>query len=178
MEGVIGILKLTIKKGTNLGVRDWTRGTSDSYVIATLDHQKTKTKVVRDNCNPVWDCDLTMIIKDPKAPITLTVHDKDTFSDDDNMGVAHLDLSPYIECMERRADLHYLPVGTKLETVKPNEHNNLAEESYIVWNKDAITQDMVLRLKNTETGEMEVQIEITPVENHLLKLQDVIVEAE
>ncbi|KAI3796128.1 hypothetical protein L1987_38792 [Smallanthus sonchifolius] len=178
MEGVMGILRLTIKKGTNLAIRDWTRGTSDPYVVATLDHQKTKTKVVSDNCNPVWDCDLTMIIKDPKAPITLTVHDKDTFSDDDNMGVTSLDLNPYVECMEMCTDLHHLPVGTKLETVQPDERNNLVEESYIIWNKDAITQDMLLRLNNVETGEIEVQIEITPVENHLLKLQDDIVESE
>lgn len=39
MEVVMGILRLTIKKGTNLAVRDWTRGTSDPYVVATLDHQ-------------------------------------------------------------------------------------------------------------------------------------------
>ncbi|KAK1425699.1 hypothetical protein QVD17_21054 [Tagetes erecta] len=172
MEGVIGVLKLTIKKGTNLAVRDWTRGTSDPYVIATLDHQKTKSKVVLGNCNPVWDDGLTMIIKDPKAPITLTVHDKDTFSDDDNMGVAYLDLSRYVECMEKRADFHDLPVGSKLETVEPDEHNNLVEESHIIWNKDAITQDMVLRLQNAETGVIEVQIEITPVENHRLILQE------
>ncbi|KAK9051070.1 hypothetical protein SSX86_027696 [Deinandra increscens subsp. villosa] len=180
MEGVIGVLKLTVKKGSNLAVRDWTRGTSDAYVIATLDHQrklhvvvqKTKTKVVRDTCNPVWDCDLTMIIKDPKAPITLTVHDKDTFSEDDTMGVAHLDLSPCIECMETRKDLHHLPVGTQLDTVQPDEQNNLVEESHIIWNKDVITQDMHIRLKNVETGEIEVQIEITPVENHRLILQD------
>ncbi|KAJ0683417.1 putative C2 domain-containing protein [Helianthus annuus] len=172
MEGVIGVLKLTIKKGTNLAICDWTRGTSDPYVIATLDHQKTKTTVVKENSNPVWDCDLTMIIKDPKAPITLTVHDKDTFSDDDIMGVTHIDLNPYIECMEKRRDFRDLPVGTTLETVQPDEHNNLVEESHIIWNKDAIIQDMVLRLKNAETGEIEARIEITPVENHRLILQD------
>ena len=33
--------------------------------------QKTKTKVVKDNCNPVWGDDLTITIKDPKVPIKL-----------------------------------------------------------------------------------------------------------
>lgn len=88
------------------------------------------------------------------------------------MGVAYLDLSPYIECMEKRVDFHDLPVGSKLETVQPDEHNNLVEESHIIWNKDMITQDMVLRLQNAETGEIEVQIEMTPVENHRLILQE------
>nr|XP_043626284.1 protein C2-DOMAIN ABA-RELATED 10-like [Erigeron canadensis] len=170
MEGVIGILKLSIKKGTNLAVRDRTRGTSDPYVVATLDHQKTKTKAVRDNCNPEWHDVLTMTIKDPKVPIKLTVYDRDTFSEDDNMGVANVDVNPYIECLRMGSDFHDLPDGTKLETVQPNDHNHLVEESDIIWKKDAITQDMLLQLRNVETGQIEVQIEITPVENHHLIL--------
>ncbi|KAI3720122.1 hypothetical protein L6452_21032 [Arctium lappa] len=170
MEGVMGILRLRVKKGINLVVRDWTRGTSDPYVVATLDHQKTKTKIVRGNCNPVWEDVLTLAIKDPKVPIKLTVYDKDTFSEDDNMGVANVDVNPYVECLQMGSDLQHLPVGTKLETVQPNEHNHLAEESYIIWNKDAITQDMVLRLSDVESGEIEVQIQITLIEDHRLNI--------
>lgn len=39
MEEVKGILRLTVNKGTNLAVRDRASGTSDPYVVATLDHQ-------------------------------------------------------------------------------------------------------------------------------------------
>ncbi|KVH97665.1 protein C2-DOMAIN ABA-RELATED 10-like [Cynara cardunculus var. scolymus] len=170
MEGVMGILRLRVKRGTNLAIRDRTRGTSDPYVVATLDHQKTKTKIVRDNCNPVWEDDLTLTIKDPKVPIKLTVYDKDTFSEDDNMGVTSVDVNPYFECLQMGSNLHHLPVGTKLETVQPNEHNRLVEESHIIWNNKAITQDMVLRLTDVESGEIEVQIEITPIENHRLSI--------
>ncbi|GJY03986.1 C2 calcium-dependent membrane-targeting protein [Tanacetum coccineum] len=170
MEGVMGILRITIKKGKNLAVRDKGRGTSDPYVVATLDHQKTKTKVVKDNCNPLWGDELTMTIKDPKVPIKLTVYDKDTFSDDDNMGIANVDLNPYAECLEMGSDLQDLPTGSKLKTVQPNEYNHLVEESHIIWNMEGITQDMVLRLRDVENGEIEVQIEITPVENHRLNL--------
>ncbi|CAI9278492.1 unnamed protein product [Lactuca saligna] len=169
MEEVKGILRLTVNKGTNLAVRDRASGTSDPYVVATLDHQKTKTKVVKDDCNPVWNDVLTLAIKDPKEPIKLTVYDKDTFSEDDNLGTANVDVNPYLECLEMRTDLNDLAIGTKLETVEPDEHNHLAEESFIVWNKDSITQDMILRLRNVETGEIEVQIEITPVKDpHLI----------
>ncbi|CAH1417019.1 unnamed protein product [Lactuca virosa] len=169
MEEVKGILRLTVNKGTNLAVRDRASGTSDPYVVATLDHQKTKTKVVKDDCNPVWNDVLTLAIKYPKEPIKLTVYDKDTFSEDDNLGTANVDVNPYLECLEMRTDLNDLAVGTKLETVEPDEHNHLAEESFIVWNKDSITQDMILRLRNVETGEIEVQIEITPVKDpHLI----------
>ncbi|KAJ9563792.1 hypothetical protein OSB04_008952 [Centaurea solstitialis] len=170
MEGVMGILRLRIKKGTNLAVRDMARGTSDPYVVATLGHQKSKTKMVDDNLNPVWEQDLTLTIKDPTVPIKLTVYDKDTFSEDDNMGTANVDVNPYVECLQMGSDLDHLPDGTKLETVQPNEHNHLAEESYIIWNKDALTQDMVLRLTDVETGEIEVQIEITPIEDHRLSI--------
>lgn len=31
--------------------------------------QKTKTKVVKGNCNPVWNDELTLTMRDPKAPI-------------------------------------------------------------------------------------------------------------
>ncbi|KAL4586719.1 hypothetical protein LXL04_011362 [Taraxacum kok-saghyz] len=170
MEEIIAILRLTVKTGTNLVVRDRASGTSDPYVVATLDNQKTKTKVVKDDCNPVWNDVLTLAIKDPKVPIQLTVYDKDTFSEDDNLGTANVDVNPYLECLEKGSDLEQLPDGTKLETIQPDEHNHLAEESYIIWNKDVLTQDMVLRLRNVETGEIEVQIEITPVENQPLKL--------
>ncbi|KAL7606642.1 hypothetical protein Lser_V15G14977 [Lactuca serriola] len=169
MEEVKGILRLTVNKGTNLAVRDRASGTSDPYVVATLDHQKTKTKVVKDDCNPIWNDVLTLAIKDPKEPIKLTVYDKDTFSEDDNLGTSNVDVNPYLECLEMRTDLNDLAIGTKLETVEPDEHNHLAEESFIVWNKDSITQDMILRLRNVETGEIEVQIEITPVKDpHLI----------
>lgn len=33
--------------------------------------QKTKTKVVKDDCNPIWNDVLTLAIKDPKEPIKL-----------------------------------------------------------------------------------------------------------
>lgn len=86
------------------------------------------------------------------------------------MGIANVDLNPYINCLEMGSDLQDLPSGSKLETVQPNEYNHLVEESHIIWNKESITQDMVLRLRDVENGEIEVQIEITPVENHRLNL--------
>ncbi|KAJ9563791.1 hypothetical protein OSB04_008951 [Centaurea solstitialis] len=169
MEGMIGILRLRIKKGIDLAVRDRTRGSSDPYVVATLgDDQRTKTKIVRDTLNPEWEQDLTLAIIDPKVPVKITVYDKDTFSHDDTMGIAYVDVNPYVECLQMGSDLHHLPVGTKLETVQPNEHNHLLEESYIIWNEDKLTQDMVLQLTDTESGAVEVQIEITLIENQRL----------
>ncbi|PWA63952.1 calcium-dependent lipid-binding (CaLB domain) family protein [Artemisia annua] len=54
--------------------------------------QKTKTKVIEGNCNPVWNDELTLTMKDPKAPIHIAMYDKDMFSNDDSMGMAEIDL--------------------------------------------------------------------------------------
>lgn len=85
------------------------------------------------------------------------VYDKDTFTRDDSMGNAEIDIKPCIECL--RMELQGLPDGTKVDRIQPSRNNCLADESCIIWNKGKMTQDMVLRLRNVESGEVEVQIE-------------------
>lgn len=85
------------------------------------------------------------------------VYDKDTFTADDSMGDAEIDIKPYLEAKEM--GLQELPPGTKLDRVQPNRKNCLSDESCIVWNYGKITQDMCLRLRNVECGEVEIQIE-------------------
>ncbi|VFQ89177.1 unnamed protein product [Cuscuta campestris] len=85
----LGLLKIHVCRGINLAVRD-TRS-SDPYVVITMGNQKVKSPVVKDNCNPVWNVDMTLaIINDPNIPIILTLYDKDTFTVDDKMGDAEL----------------------------------------------------------------------------------------
>lgn len=73
------------------------------------------------------------------------------------MGNAPVDIKPLIECL--RMGLQGLPDGTKVERVPPSRENCLADESFVVWNKGKMTQDMILRLKDVECGEVEIQIE-------------------
>ncbi|PWA46687.1 calcium-dependent lipid-binding (CaLB domain) family protein [Artemisia annua] len=161
MEGVLGLLKLRVKRGINLAVRD--TKTSDPYLVASLDSQKTKTKVIKGNCNPVWNDELTLTMKDPKAPIHIAVYDKDKFSNDDSMGMAEIDVKPYIECLRMGLNYNNLPNGTKLERVHPKKNNYLADQSCIVWENGKIVQDMVLRLRDVECGEVVIQIELVPL---------------
>ncbi|KAD2804203.1 hypothetical protein R6Q59_030292 [Mikania micrantha] len=161
MEGVMGLLKLRVKRGINLAVRD--TKTSDPYLVATLDTQKTKTKVIKGNCNPVWDDELTLTMRDPKAPIHIAVYDKDRFSNDDRMGVAYIDVKPYIECLRMRLNLNNVPNGTKLDRVQPTKHNDLADETFIIWQNGKLVQDMILRLRDVECGEVVIQIEMVPL---------------
>ncbi|CAA0817172.1 Calcium-dependent lipid-binding (CaLB domain) family protein [Striga hermonthica] len=118
---------------------------------------KVKTRVVRGNCNPVWNEELTIYIKDLNVPITFSVYDKDTFTVDDSMGKANIDIKPLIDCL--KMGLQSLPNGTKVDRVQPNRDNCLADESCIVWNNGKMTQDMILRLKDVECGEVDIQIE-------------------
>ncbi|XP_028067861.1 protein C2-DOMAIN ABA-RELATED 7-like [Camellia sinensis] len=163
MEDMIGLLRIRVGRGINLVVRDSV--SSDPFLVITKGEQKVKTSVIKNNCNPEWNEELTLSIKDPNVPIILSVHDKDTFTNDDKMGEAEIDIQPYIECM--KMGFQNLPNGTKVgEGVQPNSKNCLAEESCFVWNNGKICQDMRLKLRNVECGEVEVQIECIDLHGH------------
>ncbi|XP_058184342.1 protein C2-DOMAIN ABA-RELATED 7-like isoform X2 [Rhododendron vialii] len=155
MEDVIGLLRIRVRRGINLVARD-TR-TSDSYVVITRAQQKVKTDVVKNTCNPKWNDELTLSITDANIPILLRVYDKDTFTSDDKMGDVEIDIKPYLECM--KMELQNLPTGTVVDRVQPNSENCLGDESCITWNNGKLVQDMSLRLRNVEHGEVEIQIE-------------------
>ncbi|OIV89330.1 hypothetical protein TanjilG_23293 [Lupinus angustifolius] len=155
MEGVLGLLKLRIKRGINLVARD-TRS-SDPYVIVTMAEQKLKTDVVKDNCNPEWNEELTLCIRDVNIPIQLKVCDKDTFTVDDEMGNADIDIKPYLHCV--KMGLTDLPDGHIVKKIQPNRTNCLAEESSCIWKNGKLIQEMSLRLRNVKSGEVIVETE-------------------
>ncbi|KAL2344723.1 hypothetical protein Fmac_006008 [Flemingia macrophylla] len=155
MDSVLGLIKLRIKKGTNLKACD--TSSSDPYVFVTMAEQVLKTGVVKDNCNPEWNEELTLYVKDVNIPIHLTVSDKDTFSADDNMGDAEIDLKPYLRCV--KMELSDLPDGHVIKIIYPDRTNCLAEESNCIWKNGKIVQEMCLRLRNVKSGEITVEIE-------------------
>ncbi|XP_038702393.1 protein C2-DOMAIN ABA-RELATED 7-like isoform X1 [Tripterygium wilfordii] len=155
MENVMGLLRIKVKRGINLAVRD--ARSSDPYLVITMAHQKLKTRVVKKTCNPDWNDELTLSISDPNIPIKLTVYDKDTITGDDKMGDAEVDIKPYLASM--RMGLQNLPTGCVVSRVQPTRQNCLADESSIVWENGKITQHMILRLNNVECGEVELQLE-------------------
>ncbi|XP_021733116.1 protein C2-DOMAIN ABA-RELATED 7-like [Chenopodium quinoa] len=155
MANMIGLLKIRVIKGINLVVMDFS--SSDPYVIITMGLQKLKTRHVKNDCNPEWNDELTLAIYDLNDPINLTVYDKDTFTSDDLMGEAQIDIKPYVECLKAR--LSDLPDGTVVDKILPSRENSIADVSQIIWMDGKLVQDMILRLKNTATGEVEIQIE-------------------
>ncbi|GMJ13341.1 C2-domain ABA-related 9 [Hibiscus trionum] len=155
----LGLLRITVRRGFGLAVRDKVTGTSDPYVVITSAEQKVKTRFVKNNCNPEWNDELTLSIKDLNAPISLTVYDKDTFSVDDPMGTAVIDIQPYIEAARLRKSVGELPNGVALKKVEPSRTNDLAEESCIIMENGKITQKMHLKLNNVESGQVLIQVE-------------------
>ncbi|GAU29142.1 hypothetical protein TSUD_59100 [Trifolium subterraneum] len=151
MENILGLIRLRIKKGTNLIPRD--SRTSDPYVV-TL-----KTGVVKDNLHPEWNEELTLYIQDKNVhtPILLKVCDKDTFTVDDKMGEAEIDIKPYLQCV--KMGLNDLPDGHVVKMIQPDRTNCLTEESSCVWRNGKVVQEMSLRLRNVKSGEVLIEIE-------------------
>lgn len=145
--------------------------------------QKLKTRVVKKNTNPEWNEELTLTVADPNLPIKVVsaeiqaesslrrtflanesfhllvmqlVYDKDTFTLDDKMGDAEFHIGPFLEAQRMRLDSY--PGGTVISRVQPSRQNCYAQESCIVWKDGKVVQNMVLRLRNVESGEVELQI--------------------
>lgn len=151
---MLGLLRIRIKRGINLAIRDV--NSSDPYVIIRHGKQKLKTRVVKKTLNPEWNEDLTLCIMHLNEPVKLLVYDHDTFTVDDKMGDAEFDVRPFLEAAKMK--LQDYPDGTVIKKVKPSRENCVAEESFIVWSKGKLTQDMFLRLKNVESGEIELSL--------------------
>ncbi|KAI4375477.1 hypothetical protein MLD38_013343 [Melastoma candidum] len=157
MDRVLGLLKVRVQRGINLAVRDVR--SSDPYVIVRLGSQKVKTGVVKRNLNPEWNELLTLCVYDPNDLVKLAVYDRDRFSLDDKMGDAEFDVGPLVEAARTAKQLAEFPSGTVIKTVKPNSQNCYSEESHVMWRDGKVHQEMFLRLRNVECGEVEVQLE-------------------
>ncbi|TKY44797.1 C2-DOMAIN ABA-RELATED 4 [Spatholobus suberectus] len=155
MENLLGLLRVRVKRGVNLAVRDVR--SSDPYVVIKMYNQKLKTRVIKKDVNPEWNEDLTLSVINPNHSVQLTVYDHDTFSKDDKMGDAEFDILPFIEAL--KMNLTDLPNGTIITRIQPSRHNCLADESCIIYSNGKIVQDMILRLRNVECGEVEIQLQ-------------------
>lgn len=156
MDHLIGLLRVKVIRGVNLAVRDVR--SSDPYVVLKLGKQKLKTRVVKKNVNPEWNEDLTFSVDDPSLPIKLRVYDHDTFSIDDGMGEAEFNIEPFVEAVKMQP-FEGTPNGTIIRKLEPCRKNCLAEESKIIYTDGKITQDICLRLKKVECGEVELQLQ-------------------
>ncbi|CAM8900438.1 unnamed protein product [Rhodiola kirilowii] len=159
MEGMvefIGLVKVKVVKGTQLAIRDML--SSDPYVVLTLGHQTVQTAVVKSNLNPVWNEDLMLSVPQRFGPIKLSVFDHDTFSADDIMGEAEIDIQPLITSATAFGDAGMfgnMQIGKWLKS----HDNALVEDSIINIIDGKVKQDVMLKLQNVESGELELELE-------------------
>ncbi|CAL9776021.1 unnamed protein product [Musa acuminata subsp. burmannicoides] len=160
MVEFVGLVKVNIIRGTNLAVRDMI--TSDPYVILNLGHQSMKTRVIKSNLNPVWNEKLMLSIPDPIPPLKLQVYDKDTFSTDDRMGEAEIDIQPLLaaaQAYENTNIFEPMQLGKWLAT----NDDTLVKDSVISLVDGKVKQEITLRLQNVERGELEIELECVPL---------------
>lgn len=86
------------------------------------------------------------------------MYDHDTFTKDDEMGNATIDVQPLLHTL-RTMNVVRLPNCTIVTKIQPGRSNCLAEQSDIVWKDGRVVQDMCLRLKNVECGEIDLQLQ-------------------
>ncbi|CAL1405943.1 unnamed protein product [Linum trigynum] len=156
MVEFIGLLKVKVAKGTNLAVRDML--SSDPYVILNLGKQTVQTTVARSNLNPVWDEELMLSVPQDYGTVKLRVFDYDTFSADDIMGEAAIDLQPLINSAMAYGDPEMfgnMQIGKWLKSAD----NALIEDSTVNIVDGKVKQQVFLKLQNVESGELEVELE-------------------
>ncbi|XP_039011056.1 protein C2-DOMAIN ABA-RELATED 4-like [Hibiscus syriacus] len=61
MDNLMGLLRVHVKRGVNLAVRDVR--SSDPYVVVKMGQQRLKSRVVKKDVNPEWNDDLSAIYR-------------------------------------------------------------------------------------------------------------------
>nr|XP_018633193.1 probable ADP-ribosylation factor GTPase-activating protein AGD13 [Nicotiana tomentosiformis] len=161
MVEFIGMLKIKVIKGTNLAIRDML--SSDPYVVLALGKQKVQTTVVKSNLNPVWNEELMLSVPQDYGAVKLQVYDHDTFSADDIMGEAEIDIQPMITSAMAFGDAGMFGNMQIGKWLKSND-NALMNDSTVNIVDGKVKQEVNLKLQNVECGELELELEWIPLD--------------
>nr|XP_043620321.1 ADP-ribosylation factor GTPase-activating protein AGD12-like [Erigeron canadensis] len=156
----IGHVKITILQGANLAVRDML--SSDPYVVVSLGEQKAQTTIQKSNLNPIWNEELMLSIPEDYGPIKLQVFDYDTFSADDIMGEAEIDIQPMLTSAMAYGDASQfgdMQIGKWLQS----HDNALLEDSTVNIIDGKVKQEVSLQLQNVESGIIYLEVEWIPL---------------
>ncbi|KNA08085.1 hypothetical protein SOVF_165800 [Spinacia oleracea] len=156
----VGLIKVNVVKGTNLAIRDMV--SSDPYVILCLGQQSVKTRVIKNNLNPVWNEKLMLSIPESVPPLKLVVYDKDTFTTDDFMGQAEIDIQPLVSAARDIEQARHNE-STLLGTWVASSENTLLKDSIISLIDGAVKQQMSIKLQNVERGVLDLELECVPL---------------
>ncbi|XP_061362399.1 probable ADP-ribosylation factor GTPase-activating protein AGD11 [Gastrolobium bilobum] len=160
MVEFVGLIKVNVVKGTNLAIRDVM--TSDPYVIISLGHQSVKTRVIKNNLNPVWNESLMLSIPENIPPLKVVVYDKDTFSTDDFMGEAEIDIHPLLTAA-KAYEKSSINESMQLGKWVASGDNTLVKDGIISLEEGKVRQEISVRLQNVERGVLEIELECVPL---------------
>ncbi|TYI29353.1 hypothetical protein ES332_A05G310600v1 [Gossypium tomentosum] len=160
MVEFVGLIKVNVVKGTNLAVRDML--SSDPYVILALGHQSVKTRVIKNNLNPVWNESLMLSIPENIPPLRVIVYDKDTFTTDDFMGDAEIDIQPLVAAA-KAYEKSKIQESMQLGKCVANRDNNFLKDGIINLADGKVKQEISFRLQNVERGTLEIELECVPL---------------
>lgn len=161
MVEFIGMVKVKVLQGKNLAIRDML--SSDPYVVLSLGHQKVQTTVMRSNLNPIWNEELMLSVPQDYGSMKLQVYDYDTFSADDIMGEAEIDIQPMITSAMAFGNAGMfgdMQIGKWLKS----HDNALIEDSFVNIVDGKVKQEVLLKLQNVESGEIDLEIEWIPLD--------------
>ncbi|KAI3800702.1 hypothetical protein L1987_28796 [Smallanthus sonchifolius] len=158
MVEFVGMIKVNVVSGTNLAIRDVR--SSDPYVMLSLGNQSMKTRVIKNNLNPVWNEKLMFSIPSDIPPLKVNVFDKDKFSTDDFMGKAEIDIRPLVSAAKAFENGIANGPSKQLEKMDDGKYKNtLVNDGMITAAEGKIKQDIALKLQNVESGELQIEIE-------------------
>ncbi|CAL0326250.1 unnamed protein product [Lupinus luteus] len=160
MVEFVGLIMVNVVKGTNLAVRDVM--TSDPYVILSLGHQSVKTRVIKNNLNPVWNESLMLSIPENIPPLKVLVYDKDTFSTDDFMGEAEIDIQPLLSAA-KAYEKSSINESMQLGKWVASGDNTLVKDGIIFLEEGKVRQEISMRLQKVERGVLEIELECVPL---------------
>lgn len=92
------------------------------------------------------------------------VYDQDTFSADDIMGEAEVDIQPMVTSAMAFGDAGMFGDMQIGKWLKSND-NCLIEDSTVNIIDGKVKQKMTLKLQNVESGEMDLEIELMPLDS-------------
>lgn len=90
------------------------------------------------------------------------VYDKDTFSTDDFMGEAEIDIQPLVSAAIAHEN-STLNEPMEFGKLVASKENTLVKDSIISLTDGKVMQDVSLKLQNVERGVLEIELECVPL---------------
>lgn len=90
------------------------------------------------------------------------MYDKDTFSTDDFMGDAEIDIQPLLSAA-KASESSSISESTPLGKWKASQENMLVKDGVISLEDGKVKQEISIKLQNVERGVLEIELECVPL---------------